>query len=344
VTPLEESKHHLGAMSADARVQSGPAGSTLSFVIPARNEEGLISATIDSIHRAVRRQYPYEVVVVDNGSVDATREVAASHGAVVISQPSGTISSVRNTGVRHTRGEYIVFLDADVVLTDQWADRIPAALQLLSTHPYTLTGSMCSVPASGSWLERLWFEPRSGELRSHIGTGHLITTRRLFDRLSGFNESLETGEDYDFSQRTRSFGGRIVDDPLLHVEHWGFPRTLSDFIRREIWHGRSDFRSLGAVFRSRVALGTLAFAVLHVMLMLSLALLSVQVFLISVMLITLICFGSSCMKYRRAPWYVLIGNGFLFYVYYLGRTLSATSLPARSRSQVATGDASLTRP
>jgi GT2 family glycosyltransferase len=304
------------------------AGPGLSFVIPARNEERFISRTIESIHAAVEG-LDHEIIVVDNGSTDRTAELASNARARVERAAAGTIGSARNHGVRHSSGSIIVFLDADVMLTPQWAQRIPSTIALLMEQPDTITGSICGVPADAGWLERVWFAPRVTEASSHVGSGHMILTRSLFERTGGFDESLDTGEDYDLSRRALTAGGRIVLDAALRVEHLGFPRTVGAFLRREIWHGRSDFRSLKAILSSRVALASLLFLSLHVLLGAGIAFASATAVLVALMAIAMLCWASAMWKYRRQPATIVAVNSAVFWIYYWGRVLAALSAVRR---------------
>lgn len=302
----------------------------ISVVIPARNEERFIERTLQSIHESLCNRFTYEIIVVDNGSSDSTAAISVSHGASLISQNEGTIGSLRNTGARHARGEIIVFLDADVVLTEKWARRISATVELLGTEPKVITGSLCDVPQNASWIERTWFAPRDGRYLSHIGTGHMIVSRPLFDLLGGFDESLATGEDYDISARARLLGARIVIDQLLRVEHMGFPTTLRAFIRREIWHGTSDFRSFADVVRSKVAIAALIVAVLHGIFLVGLLTDVPIIAVLAAGAIGLLCVSSSAWRYRRRQVHVIALNSILYYFYYVARSLAALRLWTRA--------------
>lgn len=298
-------------------------GIVISFVIPARNEEQLIPGTIESIHNSLKNQLGYEIIVVDNGSSDSTPQRSASHGAQVIHQFEGTIGSLRNTGARHACGEILVFLDADVVLTEDWAERISATVALLLANSKSIAGSLCDVPMNASWIERTWFAPPSGRYSSHIGTGHMLLSRRFFNLLGGFDESLVTGEDYDLSQRARSLGASIFNDELLRVEHLGFPKTLNAFFRREIWHGTSDFQSIRNLLRSKVALIALTIALLHAIILLGVLTNIPLLAILAAVGIALLCVVSSMWKYRRERLHIVASNSFLFYFYYAARSLSA---------------------
>ena len=110
----------------------------VSFVIPAKNEECLLPETINYIHNAIKGRLEFEVVVMDNGSTDSTVSVAKSRGAHVTSLKGGTIGALRNVGVKHARGEYIVFLDADISLSDTWYPSFVNVLDMLCINAILL--------------------------------------------------------------------------------------------------------------------------------------------------------------------------------------------------------------
>jgi glycosyltransferase involved in cell wall biosynthesis len=257
---------------------------------------------------------------VDNGSTDGTARVAAQLGARVIRRPGGNIGAVRNTGVATARGDILVFLDADVLITPEWAARLPAAVDSLQQDHRVLTGSWCRVPADGSWLERWWFEPQTGD--SHLGTGHMIMTRGFFDELRGFDEELATGEDYDLSRRAVASGGQIVIDHELRAEHLGWPRTLGAFIRREAWHGVGDFSSISAFIRSKVALATAMFALFHLLIIGGVLTYNPWLAGTAAAAVVGLCLASSAVKFRGQPLRTVLLNAAVYWVYYLGRTLS----------------------
>lgn len=103
-------QHQVPAELTDRAVQA-PSAIALSVVLPARNEQGAVGATV----AAVLAQYPQaEVIVVDDGSTDDTARVAAQAGARVISRPYGMGNGAAiKTGARAAHGEIIVFMDAD---------------------------------------------------------------------------------------------------------------------------------------------------------------------------------------------------------------------------------------
>jgi glycosyltransferase involved in cell wall biosynthesis len=301
-------------------VARDPASPVLSFVIPAFNEEQLIGRTIGAIHRLVP-PLSYEIIVVDNGSADATGRVASDLGATLIIQEGGTIGSLRNRGAASASGGILVFLDADVVITPEWISRIPVLIEMLTEDPRRLTGAMCTIPDDASWIERCWFAPMRAPT-THVGSGHMILTRTFFDELGGFDESISTGEDYDISQRAIARGAQLDRDRRLKTVHLGYPRNIRAFVQRESWHGVGDFRSLSAFVRSKVAMAAATFAVLHVVLVFAVLAGAVWLGSAAALAIASLCLLSSSRQYRSKPIRLILINAGVFWIYFWARSLA----------------------
>lgn len=224
----------------------------LLIVVPAFNEQHFIEGCLSSISTCLKScSLAYEVVVVDNGSNDRTGDVARAAGAKVIRTERASVSAARNRGVAAADdSKYVAFIDADVVITPEWA---AAFMQLLreNSSELLLTGCQYSIREQAGWIEKYWFK----NLRDkHLNGGNIIVSRKMFELLSGFNETLKTGEDYDFCIRAQQNGARYVVNYDFRAIHLGYPRDLMHFVRREMWHGEGDFRSWSAFSRSSVAI------------------------------------------------------------------------------------------
>ena len=119
-------------------------------MIPCYRQAHFLPETIESV---LAQTYPHcEIVVVNDGSTDNVAEVAARYPSVrCITQENAGLSAARNTGIRHTNGDYLVFLDAD--------DRLlPRALELgfegFSSHPEAafVAGSCKRIASDGTPL------------------------------------------------------------------------------------------------------------------------------------------------------------------------------------------------
>ena len=103
-------------MAARDPVSEGP---TVSVIVPARNEEACLGACLESL--AAQTQVSFEIIVVDDGSTDRTREIAKSFGGVRVVEPAplppGWIgkNNALVAGAKEVRGEWLLFTDADTV-------------------------------------------------------------------------------------------------------------------------------------------------------------------------------------------------------------------------------------
>jgi len=102
----------------------------ISVVIPTYNRAGCISEAIDSVLAQTRADF--EIIVVDDGSTDATQEVLARYGNRIryIYQENAGVSAARNRGVREARGEWVAFLDSDDEWLPEKLDRQTACLAI----------------------------------------------------------------------------------------------------------------------------------------------------------------------------------------------------------------------
>ncbi|MBV9284031.1 MAG: glycosyltransferase, partial [Acidimicrobiia bacterium] len=103
--------------------RSAPATSpalSVSVVVPAHNEARVIDKTITAIRRL--RTQPCQVIVVDDGSTDATAAVARARGVTVLTQPRRGKAAALNAGVAEATGDVVVVLDADTVLRPDFVD------------------------------------------------------------------------------------------------------------------------------------------------------------------------------------------------------------------------------
>ena len=220
-----------------------------SVIIPAFNEERYIQNTL----QALLTNNDLDVIVVDNGSVDRTVELASQAGVKVIDFPLGTIAAVRNRGVKEAATDIFIFIDADIRVSPDWHKKLTGTIQMLNESPLMVTGSRVQSTEKNNFLHRYWFSELTNYSAAYINSGHLITSRLLFNKIQGFSEHLETAEDYDFCQKASAAGGVIYNDPELVVMHDGYPDSLTGFVQRERWHGRQDVETLSLFLNSKIA-------------------------------------------------------------------------------------------
>jgi len=190
-----------------------------SFLIPAYNEEDFVGRAIDSVHRAASccGLVPHEIIVCDNASTDATAELAAGAGARVVTQTHRQIARARNTAAAASSGDWLVWLDADAVLTDTV---LAATLEALATG--RVCGGGARVELEGEKLDRAarcavagwnWI---ASSFRLAAGS-YFFALREGWSATGGFNEGVYAGEEIGFARalkrwgRTRGLGFHVLD-------------------------------------------------------------------------------------------------------------------------------------
>jgi glycosyltransferase involved in cell wall biosynthesis len=215
---------------------------SVDVVIAAKNEARYIGLCIDSVLGQVSEQYELKanIIVVDNGSTDETAEIAGAKGAKVYRKPDLSLAGVRNFGVAQGTGEYIAFIDADCSARSDWLE---VAVSLLKVGHAGAVGGPCDVPENSNLIERAWNTPPDVELyveADELATSSFITKRSTFEEVGGFDPELGAGEDTEFSLKIKDNIGKLLSVGKCKVIHYGYPKTLMQFIRREYWHGIWD--------------------------------------------------------------------------------------------------------
>jgi len=295
----------------------------ISFIIPAYNEEKNIARCLESISSVMRSElYSFEVVVCDHSSADETQKIAKSFGVKIVQiSRGGNVALVRNRGAEVAVGKFYIFLDADIELTYEWANGLTAVVESLSSNPMQIIGSFCLPPKDDNYIIQNWFVHTTKGGSGYLGTAHLITSRECFNQLRGFDERLVTGEDYDFCSRCKMQGGTIDIRPEMIVYHHDYPRTTKAFVLREAWHGEGDFQSFDNFLKSKVAILTVIFMLLHFLAIASLMDNYYFIYLI-IVIICLFVFACTFLKFKSLGVISILKSTVVMYIYFLGRSMS----------------------
>lgn len=181
----------------------------ISFVVPAYNEERLLGACLEAIHAAGRQLgRPYEVVVADDDSTDATQSVAQTHGARVVPVSFRQIARTRNAGARATTGEFLVFVDADTLVTPR---AVQAAVRALDEGAVG-GGAEARLEGRLPLYVRLLQPLVLAYFRiARFAAGCFIfCTRKAFEAVGGFDERLFGAEEIVLSQALKRQGRFVV--------------------------------------------------------------------------------------------------------------------------------------
>jgi glycosyltransferase involved in cell wall biosynthesis len=202
----------------------------ISVVIPTYNRQDTISRSIQS---ALEQTYsPIEVIVVDDGSTDATDQILRQFGGNinVLRQPNGGPSAARNKGILAAKGSAIAFLDSD----DTWLpDKIMRQAELLSRGgdivPCCVSNALLEPALDGHRTsfgiasikgpveDGFWMNPAFILATRFLLFNQVVLVRReALDKVGGFDNGLRLLEDYDLALRLSLLGPwGIVSEPLV---------------------------------------------------------------------------------------------------------------------------------
>lgn len=186
----------------------------ISVIIPAHNEEHWIGACVQSVRESFEHVVePYEVIVVDDASTDATNRIARELVARTLRVEYRNIAAVRNAGAREAKGNVFFFVDADTQLNRQ---AVAAACEALRTG--AAGGGFLPIFDVKLPLWAKWFYVNAclaGRLLRQTGGCFLFCTREAFDASGGFRENIYTGEDVAFGRAVNKVGRFVVPGPKV---------------------------------------------------------------------------------------------------------------------------------
>lgn len=214
------------------------------MIVPAYNAEDTIDRCLDALARQTVPRESYEIVVVDDCSSDETpARIEAHDGVRLITQAHAGPAVARNLGVRHTRGEILLFTDADCAPVDDWIEQMIAPLSNDSivgvkgaylTHQ---TGPMAR-------FVQLEYEDKYDHMARQeyidfIDTYSAGYRRNVFVTNGGFDPSFPEAsvEDQEFSFRLARQGYKMVFVPGARVYHWGHARDPRTYLRSKFGIG-----------------------------------------------------------------------------------------------------------
>lgn len=189
--------------------------SMISFIVPAYNEEHELATTLSAIREAASgAAQPYEIIVVDDASTDATPAIASDAGATVVPINRRHIAASRNAGARAAQGEYLFFVDADTRIDRAHVSGGIAALEGGYAGGSARVAMDGFVPMWGRLLLRGFSSVYFG---MNLGAGaFLFTTRHNFEAVRGFDEQYFAGEEVYFTLELKKLGDfKVLREPVV---------------------------------------------------------------------------------------------------------------------------------
>lgn len=188
----------------------------ISVLIPVYNQERYLAEAIESVCRQTYSDV--EIIVVDDGSTDATAIVAQTFANVrYVYQKHGGVSIARNRALREAHGEYIAFLDADDVYDET---KLKKQIGFLESNPdcmicYTATSNFTDIPEDK--LSRRQNEVKRANVREILPSA--LIRWSTFETCGFFDVGLKYGEDTEWIERIRKMGLRrtyVIEEALYY--------------------------------------------------------------------------------------------------------------------------------
>ena len=235
----EAKKYYHNTLPADLNAYP-----KVSVVVCVYNGERTMDDCLASLEKL---SYPnYEVIVVNDGSTDRSREIAESYGYIhLINQENKGLSEARNVGIGASTGEIIAFTDADCMADADWLTYLVARFQ--SSEFGAVGGPNLSPPDDSMIASCVAVSPGApthilldDEVAEHIPGCNMAFRREALDAISGFDPIFRAaGDDVDLCWRLQNKGYKIGFSPAAVV--WHFRRnTVRDYLTQQRGYGKAE--------------------------------------------------------------------------------------------------------
>ena len=215
----------------------------ISVVICAYNAASTLEDNLSSL---TRLDYPdYEVIVVNDGSKDATGEIASRYPFKIITVPNGGLSAARNLGLYAATGEIVAYTDADTRVDVDWLSHIA---QVFVQRDVAGVGGPNVVPTDDSWISQCVARSPGGPVHvmldnteaEHIPGCNMAFRKSALVAIGGFDPTYtKAGDDVDVCWRLQSSGYKLGFAPGALV--WHHHRdSVKAYWRQQVGYGEGE--------------------------------------------------------------------------------------------------------
>ncbi len=239
----------------------------ITGVICTHNRERFLERCIESLCQQTLDSGSYEILVVDNGSTDNTRQICENYRGIknfrYLYEPVLGLSTARNTGWQHARGNYVGYLDDDATAAPTWFEKAlwcfeniapvpewvggPIDLEWEVPGPDWINEELCVPLGKVDWGDEKRFLTRPWE---RLGGGNSFYLLSILKKMGGFDSRLGrkknlllSGEETQFQHRLRAMNGRLYYHPGIRIFHFVPIERMAPrfFYRRYYWGGITDY-------------------------------------------------------------------------------------------------------
>lgn len=197
----------------------------VAVVIPVWNGEAVLARCLEALARQTLPRSAYQVIVVDNGSADTTREIARRHtGVELLEEPRPGSYVARNLGIGRVRAPVTAFTDADCEPAPDWLERILSAAKAnpgfgVLAGRIELFDEIAQEREVFGDYERLFSFPQAHAARGNCATANWASETAVLKALGGFDAALKSGGDRQMALRIRDAGYPLLYVPSMVVRH-----------------------------------------------------------------------------------------------------------------------------
>ncbi|AJA10077.1 dolichyl-phosphate mannose synthase related protein [Sphingopyxis fribergensis] len=197
----------------------------VAVIVPVWNGEAVLGRCLDALTRQTIPRDSYQIIVVDNGSSDATARIARSFTGVELLEEKRPGSYVaRNLGIGRVRAPITAFTDADCEPAPDWLEQI---LRAAAANPgfgvlagkIDLFDEIAQEREVFGDYERLFSFPQAHAARGNCATANWASETALLKALGGFDAALKSGGDRQMALRIRDSGHPLIYVPAMIVRH-----------------------------------------------------------------------------------------------------------------------------
>ena len=213
----------------------------ISVIVPAYNAEKHLARCLEALLAQTMPRNQYEIIVVDDGSRDATYKIAQSLGVRVLSQANGGAAAARNLGAQNARGAIVIFIDADSVPDKSWLEKMVAPF---ANPDIAGASGEKKTHQTNLWAQyvQIEYDYKYDLMRNHAYTDFIDSStaayrREVFVQNGGFDTSFMEAEDTELSFRLAERGYKMVliRDAIVYHTH---PTSLWEYLRRKVQYSR----------------------------------------------------------------------------------------------------------